>query len=74
VIVGVDHSGPEPVVVLDLGNGEERWTMDMVLAAAADAPADVRDRVEQSTRGEEYAHTLYMGYELGDDEPPKQHT
>jgi hypothetical protein len=27
-IIRVDHTGPEPVLVIDFGDGEERWSMD----------------------------------------------
>jgi hypothetical protein len=35
----VDHTGAEPILVVDFGNGEERWSMDRQRAAAMGAPA-----------------------------------
>jgi hypothetical protein len=64
VNIRVDHSGPEPVVVVDRGYGEERLTMDELRAAAAGMPDVVRERVEESAAGEEFAHTLIMGLGL----------
>ena len=55
-IVGVDHTGPEPVLVIDLGDREERWSMDQVRAAAVGAPARLREWVNKTTREEEAAH------------------
>ena len=38
-IIGVDHTGPEPVLVIDFGDREERRPMDQVRAAAVGAPS-----------------------------------
>jgi hypothetical protein len=38
-VIGVDHTGSEPVLVIDVGDREERWSMDQVRAAAVGAPA-----------------------------------
>jgi len=35
----VDQTGAEPILVVDFGNGEERWSMDRQRAAAMGAPA-----------------------------------
>jgi hypothetical protein len=45
-IIGVDHTGPEPVLVIDFGDREERSSMDQVRAAAVGAPAWLRDWVQ----------------------------
>ena len=42
-IIGVDHTGPEPVLVVDFGDRVERWSMDQVRAAAVGAPAWLRE-------------------------------
>jgi hypothetical protein len=52
-IIGVDHTGPGPVLVIDFGVSEERWSMDQVqAAAAAGAPARLREWVNKVTREE----------------------
>jgi hypothetical protein len=53
-ISGVDHTGPGPVLVVDFGVREERWSMDQVqaAAAAAGAPARLREWVNKATREE----------------------
>jgi hypothetical protein len=52
-IIGVDHTGPAPVLVIDFGVREERWSMDQVqAAAAAGAPARLREWVNKATREE----------------------
>ena len=51
-IIGVDHTGPEPVLVIDFGDREERSSMDQVRAAAVGAPAWLRDWVNKTTREE----------------------
>ena len=55
-IIGVDHTGPEPVLVIDFGDREERSSMDQVRAAAVGAPAWLRDWVNKTTREEEVTH------------------
>jgi len=69
-IIGVDHTGPEPVLVIDFGDREERWSMDRVRAAAVGAPAWLRDWVNKTTRGEEAAHALRHRGWFGDSAPP----
>ena len=54
-IIGVDHTGPGPVLVIDFGDREERWSMDQVQAAAVGAPAWLREWVNKATREEEAA-------------------
>ena len=53
-ISGVDHTGP--VLVIDFGVREERWSMDQVqaaaAAAAAGAPVRLREWVKKATREE----------------------
>jgi hypothetical protein len=69
-IIGVDHTGSEPVLVIDVGDREERWSMDQVRAAAVGAPAWLREWVNQTTREEEVTHaSRYAGW-FGDAEPP----
>jgi hypothetical protein len=68
--MGVDHTGPEPVLVIDFGDREERWSMDRVRAAAVGAPAWLRDWVNKTTRKEEAAHALRHGGWFGDSAPP----
>lgn len=52
-IIEVDHTGPGPVLVIDFGVREERWSMDQVqAAAAAGAPARLREWVNKATREE----------------------
>ena len=57
-IIGVDHTGPDPVPVIDFGVREERSSMDQVQAAAAaaaaavGAPAWLREWVNKATREE----------------------
>jgi hypothetical protein len=52
-IIGVDHTGPGPVLVIDFGVREERWSMDQVqAAAAAGALARLREWVNKATREE----------------------
>jgi hypothetical protein len=51
-IIGVDHTGPGPVLIIDFGVREERWSMDQVQAAAAGAPARLREWVNKATREE----------------------
>ena len=65
-IIGVDHTGPEPVLVVDFGDHEERWPMDQVRAAAVGAPAWLRDWVNKTTRDEEAAHARRHGGWFGD--------
>jgi hypothetical protein len=55
----MDHSGPEPVLVVDRGYGEERLTMDEFRALAE--AAGVRDRVEDAVAGQEFVHVLIQG-------------
>jgi len=69
-IIGVDHSGREPVLVVDFGDREERWSMDQVRAAAVGAPAWLRDWVNKTTREEEAAHARRHGRWFGDTQPP----
>ena len=69
-IIGVDHTGPEPVLVVDFGDREERWSMDQVRAAAVGAPAWLRDLVNKTTREEEAAHPRRHGGWFGDSQPP----
>jgi hypothetical protein len=69
-IIGVDHTGPEPVLVIDFGDGEERWSMDRLRAAAVGAPAWLREWVNKTTREEEAAHARRHGGWFGDAQPP----
>ena len=69
-IIGVDDTGPEPVLIIDFGDREERWSMDQVRAAAVGAPAWLREWVNQTTREEEAAHTRRQGGWFGDGPPP----
>src|SRR5690348_16133111 len=55
-IIGVDHTGPEPVLVVDFGDRVERWSMDQVRSAAVGAPAWLPDWVNKTTREEEVTH------------------
>jgi len=55
----MDHSGPEPILVVDRGYGEERLTMDEFRALAE--AAGVRDRVEDACAGQEFVHVLIAG-------------
>ena len=71
-IVGVDHTGPEPVLVIDFGDREERWPMDLVRAAAVGAPAWLREWVNKMTREEEAGHAWQHGEWFGDAEPSAQ--
>ena len=48
-IIGVDHPGPGPVLVIDFGIRDERWSMDQVQAAVG-APARLREWVNKATR------------------------
>ncbi len=57
----MDHSGPEPILVVDRGYGEERLTMDEFRAVAAGMSGYVRDRVEDACAGQEFVHTLIQG-------------
>jgi hypothetical protein len=41
-IIGVDQTGPGPVLVIDFGVREERWSMDQVQATVG-APAWQRE-------------------------------
>lgn len=65
-IIGVDHTGSEPVLVVDFGNGEEHWSMERVRAVAVGAPAWLRDWVNRTTREEEFAHAVSRGGSVGD--------
>jgi len=69
-IIGVDHTGPEPVLVVDFGDRVERWSMDQVRAAAVGAPAWLREWVNQTTREEEVTHARRHRGWFGDAEPP----
>lgn len=69
-IIGVDHTGPEPVLVIDCGDRQERWPMDQVRAAAVGAPAWLRDWVNTTTREEEAAHARRPAGWFGDGTPP----
>ena len=69
-IIRVDHTGPEPVLVVDFGDREERWSMDRARAAAVGAPAWLRDWVNKTTREEEAAYTRRHGGWFGDAEQP----
>jgi hypothetical protein len=69
-IIGVDHTGSEPVLVIDVGDREERWSMDRVRAAAVGAPAWLREWVNQTTREEEAAHALRHGGRFAYSAPP----
>jgi hypothetical protein len=60
----VDHSGAAPVLVV----GGQRFTMDDLRRAAVGMPIEVRTRVEQTTAAMEYAHTLWQGLELDDED------
>jgi hypothetical protein len=55
----MDYSGPEPVLVVDRGYGEERLTMDEFRAIAE--AAGLRERVEDACAGQEFVHTLIQG-------------
>ena len=68
-IIGVDHTGPEPVLVIDYGDREERWPMDQVRAAAVGAPSWLREWVNKTTREEEAAHAWRHGGWFGDAKP-----
>ena len=68
-IIGVNHTGPVPVLVIDFGDREERWPMDQVRAAAVGAPSWLREWVNQTTREEEAAHAWLHGGWFGDTEP-----
>jgi hypothetical protein len=68
-IIGVDHTGPDPVLVIDFGDREERWPMDQVRAAAVGAPAWLREWVNKTTREEEAAYAWRHGGWFGDAEP-----
>jgi hypothetical protein len=57
----MDHSGPEPVLVVDRGHGEERLTMDELREIAASMPGYVQDRVEDAAAGQEFVHVLIQG-------------
>ena len=69
-IIGVDHTGPKPVLGVDFGDREERWSMDQVRAAAVGAPAWLRDWVNKTTREEEAAHARRHAGWFGDTQPP----
>ena len=69
-IIGVDHTGPEPVLVIDFGDREERSSMDQVRAAAVGAPAWLRDWVNKTTREEEADHARRHSGRFGDTAPP----
>ena len=69
-IIGVDHTGSEPVLVVDFGDRVERWSMDQVRAAAVGAPAWLREWVNQTTREEEVTHAWRHAGWFGDAEPP----
>ena len=70
-IIEVDHTGPEPVLVVDFGDHEERWSMDQVRVAAVGAPAWRREWVNKTTRDEEAAYAWRHGEWFGDAEPPR---
>jgi hypothetical protein len=61
VNVRMDRSGPEPVLVVDRGYGEKRYTMDEFRALAAGMPDLVRDSVDDACAGQEFVHTLIAG-------------
>jgi len=69
-IIGVDHTGPEPVLVVDFGDRVERWSMDQVRAAAVGAPAWLPDWVNKTTREEEVTHARRHCGWFGDAQPP----
>jgi hypothetical protein len=52
-IIGVDHTGSEPVLVIHFGDREERWSMDQVRAAALAAVQGSRCDREGICRGNE---------------------
>jgi hypothetical protein len=64
----MDHSGPEPVLVVDRGYGEERLTMDEFRALAAGMGAYVRGRAEDAAAAQEFVHTLMQGGLAPDDD------
>ena len=70
-IIRVDHTGSEPVLDIDVGDREERWSMDQVGAAAVGAPAWLREWVNQTTREEEAAHAWrHAGWFGVTEQPP----
>lgn len=68
--VRMDRSGLEPVLVVDRGHGEERFTMAEFRALAAGMPDAVQKRVEASAAGQEFAHVLIVGGLVPDTDPP----
>ena len=70
-IIGVNHTGPEPVVVIDFEDGDERWSMDRLRAAAVGAPSWLSEWVNKATREEEAAHARrHAGWFVDIEQPP----